>query len=212
MKNNFINKGFGTVWLIILGLILIAGSAYWYYVNESRLKSDFNQDPLWTSDVDSGSSSTKLGATLDTSNWKTYRNEKYGFEFKYPSNWSNSTEDPRSEELVDFYENYNDRDYSKDRFGGPMRFFFDVVLDGSTLEQFIDDQIGNEFAQDTSKKKIEIAGVIGYTRNTTDDAIGDEPVHEVVFKKNNIAFYFTSMRSSNIILLDQILSTFKFIK
>ncbi len=24
---------------------------------------------------------------LDTSNWKTYRNEEYGFEFKYPGDW-----------------------------------------------------------------------------------------------------------------------------
>ncbi|MEK7576761.1 MAG: hypothetical protein AAB482_03650 [Patescibacteria group bacterium] len=29
---------------------------------------------------------------LDTSNWKTYRNEKYGFEFKYPSNFRNPIE------------------------------------------------------------------------------------------------------------------------
>ena len=26
-------------------------------------------------------------AEIDTSNWKTYRNEEYGFEFKYPTNW-----------------------------------------------------------------------------------------------------------------------------
>jgi hypothetical protein len=27
-------------------------------------------------------------AEMDTSNWKTYRNEEYGFEFKYPEEWS----------------------------------------------------------------------------------------------------------------------------
>ena len=26
-------------------------------------------------------------ASIDISNWKTYRNEEYGFEFKYPEGW-----------------------------------------------------------------------------------------------------------------------------
>lgn len=29
-----------------------------------------------------------VGSQIDTSNWKTYRNEKYGFEVKYPLGWS----------------------------------------------------------------------------------------------------------------------------
>ena len=31
--------------------------------------------------------------TVDTSNWKTYRSSKYGFEFKYPFSFGNLTED-----------------------------------------------------------------------------------------------------------------------
>lgn len=30
-------------------------------------------------------------AHIDTSNWKTYRNEKYGFSFKYPKEWKIKT-------------------------------------------------------------------------------------------------------------------------
>ena len=31
------------------------------------------------------------GAEIDTSNWKTYKNEQYGFEFKYPGDWDFAT-------------------------------------------------------------------------------------------------------------------------
>jgi len=34
-----------------------------------------------------GGSSLNLRNIIDTSDWKTYRNEKYGPEFKYPNNW-----------------------------------------------------------------------------------------------------------------------------
>lgn len=32
-------------------------------------------------------------SAVDISNWKTYRNEKYGFEFRYPSDWGEGTQD-----------------------------------------------------------------------------------------------------------------------
>ena len=38
---------------------------------------------------------------LDTTGWKTYRNEEYGFEFKYPVDWSEDT--TNTEILLDIY-------------------------------------------------------------------------------------------------------------
>jgi len=40
--------------------------------------------PAATNTAATGATSTE---EIDTSNWKTYRNEEYGFEFRYPEDW-----------------------------------------------------------------------------------------------------------------------------
>ena len=40
-------------------------------------------------------------AEIDTTNWKTYRNEQYGFEFKYPKTWVYVSENSGSIKLKD---------------------------------------------------------------------------------------------------------------
>jgi hypothetical protein len=52
---------------------------------------------------------------VDTSSWKTYRNEKYGFKFKYPGNWTIENSNPR-------------KNATEDNWYKPERFPFSTVL------------------------------------------------------------------------------------
>lgn len=49
---------------------------------------DQKMDFLWNNKADVATSTAETIDTIDTSNWKTYRNEEYGFEFKYPGSWT----------------------------------------------------------------------------------------------------------------------------
>ncbi|OGF62869.1 hypothetical protein A2662_00305 [Candidatus Giovannonibacteria bacterium RIFCSPHIGHO2_01_FULL_45_33] len=123
-------NGLATLWLVIIGFVLIAGSGYWYYVDYKRsdagrknygskieceiktfklcmpilcgykCPADFKiiwlpvglplpatpsvpyvENEEWMRQQEA----KRLEAEIAT--WKTYRNEEYGFEFKYPSDW-----------------------------------------------------------------------------------------------------------------------------
>ncbi len=62
-------RGFGKIWIIIIiFLVLVVGVYLLLAIN------------WWPKD----GSLTFLTSDINTADWKTYRNEKYGFEFKYP--------------------------------------------------------------------------------------------------------------------------------
>ena len=64
----FKNKGFSAVALIIILAVLIGGGY-----------------AVWKKPVATPPSALPEGEGIE--NWKTYRNEEYGFEFKYPPEW-----------------------------------------------------------------------------------------------------------------------------
>ena len=73
-------KGFSKIVLIIIVLILIGGVYFIFGKKEKNI-------PAQNIENESSQSSQLIGGDLSMNEWKTYKNEKYGLDFKYPSNW-----------------------------------------------------------------------------------------------------------------------------
>lgn len=66
------NQAFSKIWILIILIVLITGGTLaWQYL---RIPKEEEKVP-------------EKMAEDETTGWQAYRNEEYGFEFKYPTNW-----------------------------------------------------------------------------------------------------------------------------
>ncbi|MBI2624276.1 hypothetical protein HYW67_02165 [Candidatus Parcubacteria bacterium] len=146
------------------------------------------------------------GSTLDTSTWKTYRNEQYGFEVRYPRNWSF--------DVMPRYNNDGQIAVPQSEF-----WFTDPILYRLIVEPF-----GTEVAFNAldliTEKETNLNGTVARRREFGDtdgvyEVVIDQfsntkyPAFAVSFIPINAREYIDPGKVSE---LDQILSTFKFIE
>ena len=113
-------KGFAPiVILVVVALVVAAGGiAYWQFKSKTAVK---NQSPSQTIQSTPTSSPAQVTQSLqsgETSNWKTYKNDKVGFQFDYPSKYSKASYEDRS---TGKFKDFNGVDEKRDVvFGEPL--------------------------------------------------------------------------------------------
>ncbi|MDP3057763.1 MAG: PsbP-related protein [bacterium] len=142
---------------------------------------------------------------VDISDWKTYRNEKYGYEFKYPSNIFLNSYDEVGNEIeiannaITVATQYNNKK-------GVIFFVRDVNI--SLTPDGIKNQFGATNKENISIIPAQIAGVNGYQVVFADNK---NIVSDFYFiKKGEQVLELTVLKNDKIV--SKMLSTFKFIK
>jgi hypothetical protein len=155
---------------------------------------------------------------VDMSDWKTYRNDKYGFEFKYPSDWNidrvqGSTNNFTDEELAQMDSVSIGKIIEEEKIG--MSFGISanmsrmgksvscrVITDPQCLKQYFDSLPTPSFTTFT----VRTIPAIRFS-----EPVLDQHVITTVFVENFTLITFTDNTYSQNGLADKILSTFRFL-
>lgn len=183
----------------------------------SGYSTDIECDQWWQTKQEEGLQNTlNKGDSSDTSTWKTYRNEKYGFEVKYPADWKADSGKPQPLENI--------------VFSNTKRMQPDITIFMHSRDNT--NYIGGGTCSDASYHVVECSDRISingvpYAR-ITEAGMSTEQTYreryiEVYIQTNKASLQFGTMTvdgqgktpdntEDTIKVFDQILSTFRFLK
>lgn len=233
--------------LVIVGILVLGGvvwGGYYWWQNRSGNSVVCTQDAKQCPD---GSYVSRTGPNCEfaacpsinpnpTADWQTYRNEKYGFEFRYPKEWDNIVESVDKSYVGFFNEErfaavYNDYGGLTPGFFAEQREFAAVdvnmykkgslvgtenliVNEGIDLKQFVQNVI--RLCKPESLEEIKLGDNLAYRCSATTTSGRDE---KIVYSKLNgniltistISGYDYKDYDTLLNVFNKILSTFKFI-
>ena len=144
-KYNFASGFAHIIVLVLIVLVGVGGIGYWMYKNgQIKVTPSQNQQQ---------NTLTTTPAPQIPSDWKTYRNEEYGFEFKYPSNlyYEDNPEFPGGNS-ISFFSTGTKASYGFGDAKGNEIFVFDTNSDSRTIAQLRKDYFPNSVEMTVGSK------------------------------------------------------------
>ena len=186
-------RGFATI--LILGLVVAAfalGGAFYVKQRPSPTPPINNQPTIKSSPQ---ASPSPLSSPADTSNWKTYTNNEFNFEFKYPKEISLNVDTNVNRETKLTLSLNNPKPYA------------DISLEVTTkTEQTILTEIGEKLGKST----LALNGMQANKYFGQSGVAGTLYRERIFIIHGNLTYHFNLGTYDQREILDQILSTFKF--
>ncbi len=151
----------------------------------------------------------------ETADWKTYTNEKYGFEIKYPNKWYFKEIERGIVEGGIYFSQYLPEEES----GGTvftnesLNISINQPAPQDSLLEFIENYLNLSASIKFEIENIKIDGIDAIKIKVVCDGVGCGNPHWFVIKNNNVYIFSSGLSSKNEIdIYEKMISTFKFTK
>lgn len=205
-------KGFANIILVIAVVLSIGVAGYFSFVKKSEPTT---QQPTLTPVTSQIKIPTSILTPKDEIiNWKTYRNEHYGFEIKYPKELKYSIS-PAEFFIIQFYIDLdNSYDVKENKFTGSKLVFSIGACDSESNIRPCSEHLKHDNKEWQDKGRVIIDNVIAQkiSRPIIPGASVMENTAYLISTKNIVITFNNSVSNFNFKDFDQILSTFSFLK